>query len=316
MGALSFPLLVLAALAGEPGDLLPGYSSGSGPWGTVRQKGWGPAERGKMTGEIAAALARVEGRIGRRRGRPFEAVLTPDPREFARVYRAVAGRRPEDWIAGAAFPDQDLLLVRGDVSPARLPAAERPAAVLEHELAHLVIHADPRASVPRWFDEGVAMWASGQRIDPDDEAILSGLARIGALHDLADLDRKIPPSHDLASIAYEESFLAVEWLVERFGPRVIGDLLDRLAESAPFPEALKARTGLSLAELQKEFRLWLRGKRSLWEVLLGGVSLWTVVALLALLAIGRAALRRRRLLRQMEARESEEDTNPYHTTTP
>ena len=317
MGALSFsfPLLVLWGLAGLPADLLTGYRSESGPWGTVHQKGIA-GESGRAAGEIAAALARVEGRLGLARGRPFEAVLTPDPREFARLFRAVAGRGPDSWISGVAFPGQDLLLVRGDVFPVLKAPGDRPAAVLEHELAHLVLHADPGLVIPRWFDEGAAMWAARQSPDPDDEAFLSALARLGALRSLVDLDREMPSSHDLASLAYQESYLAVEWLAGRFGPRWISGTVARMKEGLAFEKALEGVTGRSLADLQGDFRLWLKGRRSIWEAIASSVSLWTVVSILAVLAIARSLVRRRRALRKMAEKEREEEANPYHLDAP
>ena len=39
-------------------------------------------------------------------------------------------------------------------------------------------------------------------LDPDDEAFLSGLARIGALHSFASLETELPETHNLAALAY------------------------------------------------------------------------------------------------------------------
>jgi len=290
--------------------LLDAYHTRAGPWGTAYFPAAARAGGERLAAEIQAGLERVEERLGRARGRPLTAVLTPDRLEFARIYRALLGRRPERWVAGAAFPAWDLLLVRGDSLSYLKPPRERPRAVLEHELAHLVIHRRPETAVPRWFDEGLAMWASGQLLWPEDEAFLSGLARIGALHSLEALEREVPASHDLAAIAYQESLLLVEWIVLRFGPGAVGHLLDALERGEDFPRAFEARTGLSLRELEARFRLWLRGKRGLWEVIFQSVDLWTIASVLALLAIARGALRRRRRLREMEEAERGDPAPP------
>ncbi len=259
-----------------------------------------------MAAEISESLKRVEERIGRSRRRHFTVILTPHRREFARIYQAFVGRRPKSWIAGVAFPARDLLLVSGDSLWFLKKPTDRPPAVLEHELAHLVIHARKESRIPRWFDEGVAMWASRKFLDPEDEAFLSGLARIGALHSLESLDREIPGNHNLASIAYQESFLVVQWLVRTFGAPVIEDLLRRMEEGKTFPEALEQQTGLTVPELEGRFIRWLKASRSLWEFAASIVNLWTVVSLLALVAIFRLVIRKRRLLRQMEERERRE----------
>jgi hypothetical protein len=291
--------------AEEPGDLGSGYRSRSAPWGTLYSAATSPEDLDRACREIGESLRRVEARLGRTRNRPFQVLVAPHQAEFARLYRSLAGRRPERWIAGVAFPARDLLIVKEDFLALLKRPADRPRAVLEHELAHLVLHRLPQASLPRWFDEGLAMWASRQFLEPEDEIFLSGLARIGGLHSLDALERDVPSTHDLATIAYQESLLLVEWIEGRWGSGEVGRLLDSVEGGGSFASAMAARTGLSPERFWAEFRLWLSGRRPLWEVLLHEVSLWTVAALLALLAILRFAVRRRRLLRKMEEAERE-----------
>jgi hypothetical protein len=304
--ALLLLLLLARGSWGSPEESLRGYRRAGGPWGTVRFPSFLEGAEERLPAEIGAALARVEERLGRRRGAPFTAVLTPNQAEFDRLFLEVASRRPESWIAGVAFPTRHLLLVRGEAFPVLRPPAGRPGAVLEHELAHLVIHRRPGTPVPRWLDEGLAMWASGQAPDARDEAFLSGLARMRALYSLEALERELPSAHNLAAVAYQQSLLLVEWLVGRFGPSLPGELLDALEAGLGWREALEDRTALAVPELEEHFRAWLAGKRSVLEVLFRTVSLWTVASLLALLAILRGIVRRRRKLREMEAAESSE----------
>src|ERR1041385_7839671 len=242
------PILLALALcsaltgAADPSDplagVLSGYAMESGPFGSVYHRGWTTERRGEVSSMISMGLKAVEGALGKVRRRPFTAVLTANGAEFSRIYDAFAGRRPSSAIAGVAFPGQDLLVVRGDALPFLLRPSDRPAAVLQHELAHLVIHDDLRADIPRWFDEGAAMWAAGQVLDPDDESLLSGLARVGALAPLSALERDLPQGHDLAALAYEESYLAVDWMAERNGPSVIGEVLRRVDSGVPFEGAI------------------------------------------------------------------------------
>jgi len=316
---LTLPFLLLVSpSAGIAASLLPaglvsGYRRDVGPWGTVYYRGreWTEADRSRAADAVSGGLKRVEARIGRSRGRPFTVVLTPDQREFARIFKALTSRRPRRWIAGVAFPSRDLLLVAGDSLSVLKRPADRPSAVLEHEIAHLVIHARRGARIPRWFDEGVAMWAAHQSLLPGDEAFLSGLARIGALYRLEALDEEIPRTQDLASIAYQQSFLVVEWLALSQGPSVIGDLLELLQNGTAFPEALERRTGYTISDLEKRFFRWLKSKRSFLEVVASVVNLWTLVTLLALVAIARAVIRRRRLLRKMEEEEGADPLEQY-----
>ena len=293
-------------LSSPPPGLLSGYQRETGSWGTVYHKGWSREPQQQLAGEIGDALRRVETRIGRARGRPFTAILARDRAEFQRLYQDLTGRRSDGWIGGVAFPAEDLLLVRGDAFPVLLVPGDRPRAVLEHELAHLILHRRSGTVIPRWFDEGVAQWAARAFLGPEDEAFLSGLARIGALYPLENLDQQIPQSHDLATLSYQQSLLVVEWIVQAEGKSAIGAILDRLEAGDPFVEALRTATGRSLEEMEAGFRRWLKAKRSLWEAIWSTVNIWTVAALLAVAAIIRSILRRRRLLRRMEDMEDME----------
>jgi hypothetical protein len=289
---------------GELEEFLGGYRRDQGPFGTVYSHPTDRRERDEVCSEIAARLAQVEARLSRSRGRPFTAVLAPGAAEFTRILRSLTGRRPEEWIAGVAFPDWDLLVVRGEYFTFLKPAGDRPLAVLDHELAHLVIHRREGVRVPRWLDEGLALWAARQFPGPEDEAFLSGLARVGGLYSLEALEREMPKSHESASLAYEESVLWVEWLKQRFGPGVTGDLLGSLEKDETFASALEARTGLSRRDLEAGFRRWLSGRRSIWEVMVQTFNFWTAISVLALVAIARGAWKRRKRLREMEEEEA------------
>ena len=292
---------------GELSEVLAGYREDQGSFGTVYSHRSERRERDEVSAEITAALSRVESRLLRRRGRPFTAVLAPGVAEFSRIFRSLSGRHPEDWIAGAAFPDLDLLMVRGEFFSFLKPAGDRPVAVLDHEIAHLVIHRKQGAVVPLWLDEGLSQWAARQFPGPEDEAFLSGLARIGGLYSLEALEREMPRSHQLASLAYQESVLWVEWLRQRFGAGTPADLLDSLESGETFAAALESRTRLTRAQLEAEFRRWLSGRRSIWEVFIQTFNFWTVLSVLALVAIARGAFKRRRRLREMEEAERREE---------
>ena len=117
----------------------------------------------------------------------------------------------------------------------------------------------------------------------------------------------MPRSHQLASLAYQESVLWVEWLRQRFGAGTPADLLDSLESGETFAAALESRTRLTRAQLEAEFRRWLSGRRSIWEVFIQTFNFWTVLSVLALVAIARGAFKRRRRLREMEEAERREE---------
>ncbi|MBI4601098.1 MAG: hypothetical protein HY721_03970 [Planctomycetes bacterium] len=263
--------------------------------GKLLVRGWPEEARAWAAREIPRALARVEGRLGRTLGRQLTAVLVPDGFELRRIVERLSGKRlsPETTL-GVALPEATLLLLRWE----RPLGAEPLDTVLAHEVAHLVVRRSPRAAVPRWLDEGLASWASGKHVSRQDDAQLSLLARVDGLYTLRTLEREFPEGETPGSVAYLQSHLFVVYLVERWGDGVVPRILDELESGAPSARALEAATAVEQTSLEREFGLWAAARCSLLGALARTLSLWTLVGLLALGAVGRyVAVRRRRLER-------------------
>ena len=99
----------------------------------------------------------------------------------------------------------------------------------------------------------------------------------------------------MTTVAYEESLLLITYLVEAKGELVVRDFLSAF-EAGEKPEAALARlTGLSAAELEADFRCWVLRRRSAFQAIASIFNLWTFCAILAVAAIVRYRVRRRRL---------------------
>jgi hypothetical protein len=294
----AFTVLVLAA-AGP----FTGYHEEEAPTGRVFWRGWLEADRREVLDLLPRALARIESRLARKVGSPFTTVLVPDAGELRRVAGAIlgdGGPGHED-VAGLAIPSRRVLIVKAGF----LPSRDRAPGTLVHEVAHLVIHRVPSARIPRWFDEGAASWLADSTLSPDDEARLSLLARIGAIYSLKRLDWGFPGGHLPISTAYQQSLLFIRFLVEENGEPVVPRLLDRFEAGDWTDAALRSATGRPRQEIEEAFRIWLARRASLWSAVGSLVSLWSIVALLALLAIARYVVTRRRKLAALgEAEEA------------
>ena len=237
-------LLVLAASLLLSSGVLRDYDRSSSSVGPVLSRGWDATAVERLRSDLPGIVARVATRLDRQFETPMTTVLTPDVVEFRRVVRELThGRDVSDNVVGVAIPTLHVLVIRGGLSPGALHSF---AETLRHEIAHLLIHqiAGVGTRVPRWFDEGLASWASEHR-----------------LHVLASLERR------------------------------------------ELREALSELTGETVGDLEMHFSSWLISRRALFWSLLGFVNLWTVAALLAIVAIVRSVLRRRRLLRTLEDEE-------------
>jgi hypothetical protein len=149
------------------------------------------------------------------------------------------------------------------------------------------------------------MWASGESLTTDAESYLSLLARMRGLYTLASLTQRFPEAHLPGSIAYQQSFLLVCFLEERFGQSAVRRLLELNAGSAGAPPLLEALSGQPEDVVEEEFREWVASRRPLAAAIGAAVNLWTLSAVLAVVAIARYLVARRRKLRALEANEAE-----------
>jgi hypothetical protein len=148
--------------------------------------------------------------------------------------------------------------------------------------------------VPLWFDEGYASWAAGEWERLSGLELNLAVVR-GAVPDLRGLDGALRGSASTADAAYALAVSAVTELARRHPSGTLAPLLGRLRAGTDFEAAVRATTGLSLAQFEREWRRTLRRRYSLATWLLAGGG-WAVLALTlwALLQHRRSADRVRR----------------------
>jgi hypothetical protein len=178
---------------------------------------------------------------------------TTEPEDFRRRAGVEAGP-----IAGVAHP------ARGEVvlyAPALMSRPDRIVSVLRHEVWHLVFaRATAGAAVepPRWLDEGIATWRSGEwdldlELRRDRAAGLRDAAAAGRLVALDDLDGRFPDGAHLP-LAYAQSASFVEWLAARGGEEKLVAVLRELDRDVDPAPAFAAVYGTGLAELEGAWR--------------------------------------------------------------
>ncbi len=124
--------------------------------------------------------------------------------------------------------------------------------VLWHEMVHTITLAATRHRIPRWLTEGISVYEErlanpgwGQWMTSSRRAAIEQ----GKFMPIADLDSLFRKDIDLA---YFQSSLVVEYLVERFGNEALKKILADLARDRPINEALVAHTA-PLDQLDTEF---------------------------------------------------------------
>jgi hypothetical protein len=220
-------------------------------------------------------------------GPPIQVFLGPEGSDLA------AGVPP--WVSGYAYGAEGVIVLL----PARTPAY--PDSSLEelvrHEVAHvLVARAAGGRPLPRWFHEGVAMIA-GSSWGLDDRSRLTVTMIGGNQVSLAEVEREFSGGRGSTFNAYAIAGAFVNELLGREGDDAVARILAGVGRGLSFEDAFRGATGSTLADAERSF--WRR--QTLWyrwvPILTSSVTLWMLITLLAIWAMGKrrardAALRR------------------------
>lgn len=219
-------------------------------------------------------------------GPPIQVLLGPEGSDLAMV---------PPWISGYAFGEEGVIVLL----PARTPSYPDSSLeeLLRHEVAHvLVARAAGGRPLPRWFHEGLAMIA-GLSWGLDDRSQLT-LTLVGDGEvSLERLEQEFRGGRGDVRGAYAMAGAFANDLLRRHGDDAAARILSEVARGLSFEDAFRSATGSSLAEAERAF--WRR--QTFWyrwvPLLTSSVTLWLLITLLAIWAIGKrrgrdAALRR------------------------
>jgi hypothetical protein len=252
---------------------------------------------------VATLAAAAHQRIRRDLGleHPVEAAILLLTANSPGATREEWARRLPTWMAGAAIPAQQFIIVR--VAPGQTPNSLEP--LLAHELTHVILKTDYREhdDWPLWFQEGLAMRES--RTEGLREYVtLSAAALFDRMLPLESLSVSFPAAEAEARLAYAQSASFLAFLDSNYGKGrfaiLMRELRGRSFENA-FRLAYKA--GIGAAEGQ-----WLRwvNRRFAWvPAVTSDTAFWLLITLLFLVAIA-VRRRRSRLMHERWEREEEE----------
>jgi hypothetical protein len=193
---------------------------------------------------------------------------------------------PQEWTGGVAYPRLGIVAI--GISPASIDWGKR---AIAHELAHLVTHQmtlNPYVDIPRWLDEGLAMYAEGAILQTFFNALSWAIAN-DSLISVPSLASPFAADTRVAAISYAESYSLVEYLIITYGHDKMLELLNAFSQGAGYDEALEAVYGFDMRELDSLWReyaappytpLAVEEKEAdpLLVVLLSALGTWLVVA--------------------------------------
>jgi len=262
----------------------------------------------------ATEWLRITRDLGIEPGGPILIRVGRNPDEMAQL--APIEAPPPAYAVGVAYPAMDLILL----TLAAPETWERPEVrqVFAHELAHIALHravtggermGDPWSrSVPRWFDEGIAIHEAGERSIERVETLWQGTLS-GQLIPLSELDRSFPSRPHSVNLAYAQSADFVAWILRRGddGPQKLRQLLSRVRSGSSFEDAVEVTFTATIGQLEDDWRAALGERYGVGPLLLGSGAAWAFIGLLVLLAFRRRRQQKKVVLARWSEEEKVED---------
>jgi len=265
-----------------------------------------PSSRERVQPLIAQAEA-VRHELTERLGFP---VLSEVRVEIARTPGEMATFAPSgapypEYAAGVAYSELGLVLL--SLTPIHAGQEQDLGEVFRHELAHVALHdALNGQEVPRWFNEGFAVFASGESSFPRMRTLMMSTVG-GSLIPLQELERSFPDDETKAQVAYAEAVDVVRFLVRREDIHRFRMLVSELREGKAFNQAVLDAYAVDLATLELEWRDDASRRYTFLPILLSGTFFWVIALGLAVWAWRRRKRRDKLTLQRWAREEAVED---------
>lgn len=206
--------------------------------------------------------------------------------------------RPPEWAAGLAIPSRRVILLA--------PGNPEWEATLEHEMAHVAVAiATGDRTVPRWFNEGFALYTAEQwSMERASLMIRAGIT--GSFVDMDELAVRYPSTGAAIDLAYAQSFHVVRWMRQQYGDALWRDVMTTMRTSdVSFPRAFYMVTETPLSDAVASWEAAARTRYTWAPIGVGGGAAWGFAMVLAFFAWRRRSRSRRTRLAEMSATESE-----------
>jgi len=242
----------------------------------------------------------VSSGLGYSTGRKIDIWFCETRKEFERTVNAPI----QDWAAGCAYPLQARIVLLDPVlsEDRRINLTH----LIEHEITHVVFGLyikENLNNVPRWFNEGVAMYESNDWGYSNYWTILTGTLG-NSLIPLYNISEEFPESAYQARLAYAESFSIIAFMVKRYGDESLRGCIRELAKGRPFDEALASATGVSIDWLESRWLKELKKRYKWYYLLSSSFILWGGAILILSIGLIRRKIKNQRTIKEWEDDEA------------
>ena len=234
---------------------------------------------------------------------PLQVIVARTPGEMATF--APEGMPFPKYAAGVAYSRLRLVLLT--IDPLYPSADHDLAEIYRHELAHVAIFdATAGKGVPRWFNEGFAVYASGEASAKRLQTLWTATLA-DTLIPLRQLARTFPADPSTAQVAYAEAADVIRFMARTQDEIRFQRLIAKIRSGKHFETALRESYGIELATLEHEWRQDVAKRYTFWPVLFSGSVVWFGAIGLFMVAWRRRRKKHKDTLDRWAKEEAEED---------
>lgn len=211
----------------------------------------------------------------------------------------LSGHKLPSWALGVAFSSRKLILINYkniDMLANSLPA------VLEHEVCHLYLgqwEIKNNLQLPQWFNEGICEWISG-RLHMQHNTQIFENAVWDQLIPLDQLNNGFPLNTQKAALAYVQSRDITAYIAKNYRISSITQIIHHYGKTKDFSAAVKEVTGIPLSTLEKNWVESITPKYKWFWRFTQLFSLFTIMAILTIIAYSKQKKRKQALLKRWE----------------
>jgi hypothetical protein len=184
-------------------------------------------------------------------------------------------------VIGTAYPKLSRMVLKSPRDVSSTPINLRQTFI--HELSHILLGQAFTGveHVPRWLNEGLAMYESREwnfdRVFTMTHAVLTD-----SLLPLTDLTHAFPHDKKNLELAYCQSFYLVSFLVSQYGTEQFHEFIRSYSKEKVLEDVLLITYGINLYELERRWHRTLKMRFSWIPLITSSITLWFLITVIFL----------------------------------
>ncbi|KPJ58153.1 MAG: hypothetical protein AMJ42_03810 [Deltaproteobacteria bacterium DG_8] len=184
-----------------------------------------------------------------------------------------------DWVSGVAYHKLSLIVIK---SPRAIKGVHYDLRkTFIHELTHVLLGStfEDDEHIPRWLNEGVAMYESREwsftRVSTITQAVLTD-----SLLPLSEITHAFPMERKKAELAYCQSFYLISFLITKYGREKLHRFIRYYSKERMLEEALLKVYSMNQRQLEEKWQSYLKTRFSWIPIITSTGTLWFLITLI------------------------------------